>query len=218
MIRLFKVLAPAALLAVAGCAAPFQAQVSRFQQLPAPQGQTFAVIADNPRLDGSLEFAQYANTVAQRLAGYGYTRAVTPGGANLIVHLNYMVDKGRDRLRTVPGFGPRFGYAYGWGPYRPYWGFGRRAWVYGYNDPFLYGSSYDEVESYTVYESALEMKIERKGTRERLFEGTAKALSSDNDLTTLVPNLIEAMFTGFPGNSGQTVKITVAPPEKQGRR
>jgi hypothetical protein len=61
------------------------------------------------------------------------------------------------------------------------------------------------------------MKIERKGSRERVFEGTAKAMSSDNDLTTLVPNLIEAMFTGFPGNSGQTVRITVAPPERQRR-
>ncbi len=225
MIRYFKALAPAALLAVAGCAAPFQAQVSRFQQLPAPQGQTFAVVADNPRLDGSLEFAQYANTVATRLAGYGYTRAVAPGDANLVVRLDYGVDKGRDRLRTVPGFGPgfgagfggRYGYSQGWGPYRPYWGFGRRAWVYGYDDPFLYGSRYDEVESYTIYESQLAMKIERKGSRERVFEGTAKAMSSDNDLTTLVPNLIEAMFTGFPGNSGQTVRITVAPPERPRR-
>jgi hypothetical protein len=26
-----------------------------------------------------------------------------------------------------------------------------------------------------------------------------------------VPNLIEAMFTGFPGNSGETVRITVMP-------
>jgi hypothetical protein len=221
MIRYFKALAPVALLAMAGCAAPFQAQVSRFQQLPAPQGQTFAVVADNPRLEGGLEFSQYANTVAQRLAGYGYTRAVDPASANLIVRLDYGVDKGRDKLRTVPGFGPsfggRFGYSNGWGPYRPYWGFGRRAWVYGFDDPFLYGSRYDEVESYTVYESQLAMKIERKGTRERVFEGTAKAMSSDNDLTTLVPNLIEAMFTGFPGNSGQTVRITVAPPEKQRR-
>ena len=229
MIRFLKAVAPVALIAVAGCAAPFQAQVSRFQQLPAPQGQTFAVVADNPRLDGSLEFAQYANTVAQRLSGYGYTRAVDPASANLVVRLDYGVDKGRDRLRTVPGFGggfgagfgggygPRFGYANGWGPYRPYWGFGRRAWVYGFDDPFLYGSRYDEVESYTVYESQLAMKIERKEGRERVFEGTAKALSSDNDLTTLVPNLIEAMFTGFPGNSGQTVKITVAPPERARR-
>ena len=229
MNRIFAALAPIALLAVAGCAAPFQAQVSRFQQLPAPQGQTFAVIAENPRLDGSLEFAQYANTVSQRLAGYGYTRAAAPGDANLVVRLDYGVDKGRDRLRTVPGFGggfgaglgggygPRFGYSNGWGPYRPYWGFGRRAWIYGYDDPFLYGSRYDEVESYTVYQSELTMKIERRGSRERVFEGTAKAMSSDNDLTTLVPNLIGAMFTGFPGNSGQTVRITVAPPERQRR-
>ena len=27
----------------------------------------------------------------------------------------------------------------------------------------------------------------------------------------LVPNLVEAMFTGFPGNSGETLHITVAP-------
>ncbi len=217
MTRFLAALTPAVLLAVAGCAAPFQAQVSRFQQLPAPQGQTFAVLAENPRLDGSLEFAQYADTVAQRLAGYGYSRAANPASANLVVRLDYVIDKGREKLRTVPGFGPRFGYAQGWGPYRPYWGYGRRAWVYGYEDPFLYGSRYDEVESYTVYQSELTMKIERKGNRERVFEGTAKAMSSDNDLTTLVPNLIEAMFTGFPGNSGQTVRITVAPPERQRR-
>jgi hypothetical protein len=221
MIHLLKALAPVALLAVAACATPFQAQVSRFQQLPAPQGQTFAVVADNPQLEGGLEFAQYANTVADRLAGYGYVRAATPADANLVVRLDYGVDKGRDRVRSVPGFGAgfggRFGYGYGWGPYRPYWGFGRRAWVYGFDDPFLYGASYDTIESYTVYESSLAMKIERRGTRERVFEGTAKAMSSDNELTTLVPNLIEAMFTGFPGNSGQTVRITVAPPERPRR-
>jgi hypothetical protein len=26
-----------------------------------------------------------------------------------------------------------------------------------------------------------------------------------------VPNLVTAMFTGFPGNSGETVRISVAP-------
>ncbi|MFM6852812.1 MAG: DUF4136 domain-containing protein, partial [Sphingopyxis sp.] len=30
--------------------------------------------------------------------------------------------------------------------------------------------------------------------------------------TRLVPNLIEAIFTGFPGNSGEKLRITVAPP------
>jgi len=30
-----------------------------------------------------------------------------------------------------------------------------------------------------------------------------------------VPNLVEAMFTGFPGNSGETVRISVAPEKKR---
>ena len=44
-----------------------------------------------------------------------------------------------------------------------------------------------------------------------LFEGLAQAQSRNNALPALVPNLVEAMFTGFPGNSGETVRITVAP-------
>ena len=34
-------------------------------------------------------------------------------------------------------------------------------------------------------------------------------------LPRLVPNLVEAMFTNFPGQSGEEVKITIAPPEKR---
>jgi len=30
-----------------------------------------------------------------------------------------------------------------------------------------------------------------------------------------VPNLVQAMFTGFPGNSGETVRITVPPPQRR---
>jgi hypothetical protein len=29
-----------------------------------------------------------------------------------------------------------------------------------------------------------------------------------------VPNLVEAMFTNFPGRSGETVRITVPPPAR----
>lgn len=219
MIRALNYLAPLSLLAVAACATPFQAKVSRFQALPAAQGQTFTVQSDNPRLNDSLEFQTYANVVADRLTQVGYTRANSTAAANLIVSLDYNVDRGREKVRSVPGSGfNRFGYAgYGWGPWgRPYYGWGRRSFVYGFHSPFLF-DDYNEVESYTVYASQLEMRIARRGTNERVFEGRAQAQSTDDDLTTLVPNLIEAMFTGFPGNSGETVKITVAPPSK-GRR
>ena len=73
----------------------------------------------------------------------------------------------------------------------------------------------DDVESYTVFTSELDLKIERNGNGERVFEGKAQAQSLNDTLTYLVPNLVEAMFTGFPGNSGETIKITVPPPPKR---
>ena len=54
------------------CATGFQADVSRFQaQLPAPQGQTFAVVADDPSLAGGIEFGQYAELVSGEMARLG---------------------------------------------------------------------------------------------------------------------------------------------------
>jgi hypothetical protein len=213
-LRLMIVAAP--LLLVAGCATPFKAQVNRFQAMPAPQGQSFAVVSADPKREGSLEFSQYAGLVAQRLSSFGYQPAASTAAANLIVKLDYGVDAGKERIRTVPASG--FGYGFGnWGPYDRFGyygprGYARSGFIYGFNDPFLFGGG-SEIESYTVFTSDLDLTIEKKGG-ERVFEGKAKAMSRDDNLTRLVPNLVEAMFTGFPGNSGETVKITVAPPGK----
>ena len=49
-------LAPIALLALGACATPFNADVSRFQELPAPQGQTFVIKAADPDIAGGIEF------------------------------------------------------------------------------------------------------------------------------------------------------------------
>ena len=84
-------------------------------------------------------------------------------------------------------------------------------WGYGWHDPFFDGG----YESYTIYTSGIDLKIDRKADGARLFEGKAEAVSTSNRLQYLVPNLVEAMFTGFPGNSGETMRITVAPEKKQ---
>lgn len=218
-----RFVAPLTLVALSACApAPFKAQVARFQAMPAPQGQSYFVKADNPKLSGSLEFAQYADLVGKKLSALGYQPAANPDAASLIVNFDYGVDKGKEKIRSVPGYGygydPFFGP--GFGPYHfasayPFYSpYGRRGFIYGFNDPFLFGSGFDQVESYTVYTSNISMVINRKTDGQRVFEGSAKAVSSDDNLTYLVPNLVEAIFTGFPGNSGETVKITVAPPPK----
>lgn len=205
------------LMALAACATPFKADVSRFQsQLPAPTGQSFAVVSDNPKLAGGLEFSQYASLVSDRMAKLGYTPVDDPAKATMVVRFDYGVDSGRERVRST-GFSrsPFWNPWYGYGPYgfygRSRMGFGWGGpWRYGWYDPFFD----DDIQSYTIYTSGISLKIDRTADGQRLFEGKAEAASSSNRLQYLVPNLVEAMFTNFPGNSGETVRITVAPEKK----
>jgi len=208
---------------LAGCATPFKANVSRYSAaLPAPQGQTYVVVADDKALQGGLEFAQYANLVSAKMQGLGYVPASNPATADMVVRFDYGVDKGRTQVRSTgfsdpfynPWYGSRFGY-FG----SPYYGgyYGRHAafrpygaWGYGWYDPW-----FDQgIESYTVYTSGVSLKIDRRDGQ-RLFEGRAEAASTSNRLPYLVPNLVEAMFTDFPGHNGETVRISVAPEKKK---
>jgi hypothetical protein len=205
--------APAlALMALSGCASSFKADVARFQQLPAPAGQSFTIVADDPRLAGGLEFSHYADLVGQRLTQTGYVAAGDPARADLVVRVSYDVDNGREKVRSTGFASPDPFFYGGWG-WRGRWG---RPWGYGFYDPWLFGpGGYNDISSYTVYTSNLSMKIDRAADNRRLFEGRASAQSLSNKLTYLVPNLIDAMFTGFPGQNGENVKITL-PPEKKG--
>nr|WP_033376543.1 DUF4136 domain-containing protein [Porphyrobacter sp. AAP82] len=186
----------------------FKADVSRFAvPLPAPAGQTFAVVAEDPKLAGGLEFATYANAVAAELTGLGYAKAASPETADMLVRFDYRVDNGRERVRTdfngAAGVGP-------WGRWGG-WGGGFGAWGFGFNDPFFGGP---DVRSYTIYTSGVDVKIDRRADGQRLFEGKAEAVSRSNRLPRLVPNLVDALFTDFPGNSGETVRITIRDDEK----
>ena len=99
---------PVILAGLAACATPFKADVSRFQtQLPAPQGETYFVVADDPALAGGLEFAQYADLVEAQMSSLGYAQAASPEDASLLVRFDYEVDKGRERVRST-GFSDPF--------------------------------------------------------------------------------------------------------------
>jgi hypothetical protein len=224
--KLLTLAAPAALLALGGCATGLPTQVSRYQAMPAPAGQTFVIQAADPEDRGGLEFSRYAELVRRHMVTQGYSEAGSPEQASLIVSLGYGVDDGRQQVVSRPALGySRFGYdrfGYGGFGYRPYWsrfgGYGRlrSPFYYGWDDPFWYRGGFggDEIDVYTVYTSYLDMDI-RRPDGQAVFEGTARARSRTDELSVLVPNLVEAMFTGFPGNSGETVKITVAPERRR---
>jgi len=195
--KLVVALAPA-LLALAGCATGLPTQVSRFQAMPAPAGQTFTIQAADPHNQGGLEFGQYAAVVRQQLIDEGYREAPAVGTADLLVSLDYGVDNGQTRIRSYPS---AFGHSH--------FGYFGRPYYWGWHDPF-FDSGFDrDIESYTVFTSFVDVDIKRTADGQSVFEGTAKARSRVDELPMLVPSLVEALFTGFPGNSGETVRITV---------
>lgn len=215
---------------LSACATGFPARVSRYQAMPAPQGQSFFVVASDPRLQNTLEFNRYAGQVAQAMQAQGYQPATSPQAATMIVNMAYGVDEGtrevyRDPFYSRGGYGglyggySPFGYGspYGYGRFgRPYYSrygyYGARSpFYYGWDDPFWYGG----VNDYVVYKSYLDLDIRRRADNVQLFDGKAQARSGNDNLGTIVPNLIEAMFTGFPGRSGESVRITVPPPARR---
>lgn len=186
--------------------------------MPAPAGQSFFVVPANGQPAG-LEFSRYAAFVSQAMQAQGYAAAPSAQAATMLVHVNYGVDQGTTEYRSDPFYhnrgyyGPYYGGLYGsWGRPLYYSRYGRRysPFYYGWDDPFY--SPFDGgFDSYEVFKSFLDLNIVRRVDNAPLFEGHARARSSNDNLGTLVPNLVEAMFTGFPGRNGETVKITVAP-------
>jgi hypothetical protein len=218
--KLLTLAAPAALLALGGCATGFPAQVSRYQAMPAPAGESFVIQPAQAADRGGLEFSRYADLVRRHLTALGYSEAASPGAASLVVSVDYGVDNGKQQVVDWgPSYG-RFGFGagFGFGPRWSRWGLGgryRSPFYWGWDDPFFFGS---DIDVDTVYTSFLDLDIKRTADGRSVFEGTAKARSRSDDLRVLVPNLVEAMFTGFPGNNGEQVRITVAPERQQRRR
>lgn len=207
--RFIAVGAVLVLLVLSGCAIGLPASVTRFQAMPAPAGQSFFVEPAEPARQGGLEFGLYAALVRQQLVARGYREAASPQDAAFVVTLDYGVDNGRivprraAGLQGVAGSGYRpeharlANFAYGYPVHQ------------GWNDPSWFG---DRLDGQTLYASFVELGIRRSGDGRSLFEGSARARSRTGDLQALVPSLVIALFTGFPGNNGETVRITVPPP------
>ena len=47
-----------------------------------------------------------------------------------------------------------------------------------------------------------------------LFEGRVESVGKDNRLADVMPYLVQAMFTDFPGTSGVTKQVTINEPSK----
>lgn len=201
-----------ACLTLAACASTFRSDVARFHRLnEVPQTATFVVVpSDDSKQTSSLEFQQYAGLVRRELTKFGYRPASAGNAAELIVEMDYGVSKGEQVVRSRPTVFYGF-YGHSSPFYTGYW---YRGALYG-DYPFGYRDVYTE----TMYNRTLKMVIVRSANagREVMFEGEVVSIGRDRRLPEIMPYLVQAMFTNFPGESGVTKEVVITLPDRDGR-
>lgn len=208
---------------LASCTQSIRSNVSRFHQLPQPNGEKIAIVPMDPSYNGSLEFANYAALVGNELGRFGYSPA-NGEEPDLIVELEFGVDDGQRITRVSPSMT-------GFGYYGGYYGRYYRPW-YGYYSPYYYRSAFyhsgywgdpfghyplgmsPSVRTYTNYTRYLKMVIKpNKEGSLNLYEGEVKSTGRNNKLHEVMPYMVQAFFTNFPGESGASERVSVEIPE-----
>jgi hypothetical protein len=201
---------PLSLLLLTGCAARIQSDVTTFHTDVMPAGETIRVVPADPDKIGSLEFQTYASRIGDELRKMGYTPvSETDVVTDLLAEVDYAVEEGQPQIYT-DNSDAFVRYHFGFGMYRsPFYFGGRR----GFYDPFYYDPFWDAPQVYSepTYNRTLEMNIVNNdgGDLERVFEGRVESNGTESALPEVMPYLITAMFTNFPGESGKTKLVTI---------
>lgn len=179
---------------LASCAARMKSDVVTFHKGPMPQGETIRVEPVSDLRSGSLEFEHYAQAVRTNLRNVGYVPVKSGQPAQLVAKIDYSVSDAQTQVRSNSNGYVRYHFSYG-----------------HFRDPFYYGFYNDwpqEIYSYTVYKRTLLMNIMRV-EGEVIYEGRVQSVGRENEIAEIMPYLITAMFTHFPGESGVTKIVTV---------
>jgi hypothetical protein len=189
-------------LLLAGCAAPrIENDVTTFHDEIMPAGESIRVMPADPANVNSLEFQTYANRISEELRKAGYTPVSEPDVVtDLIAEIDYSVAVSHSEInRSRTGVSVGVGYGFGrW--YNP-WNIGVSAPIFG-RESRPYGIP--------IYQRSLELNIvEAEDSTQRLFEGRVVSDGSEGALNVVMPYLITAMFTDFPGESGTTKVVEI---------
>lgn len=182
-------------LALAGCATTPPVEVTRFHLgTPVPRG-TIAVVPFTTTGPASLEYKTYAAAVETQLLKLGYTVAPDGEDAQLVASVNF--------LRTSRGMideGPPITLGLGVGSFGRHVGGGGSA-----------GIGIGKHRRKELIVSELSVRISDRASGTALWEGRAQldgAVGSEGaDTNANATKLATALFKGFPGESGKTIKV-----------
>jgi hypothetical protein len=174
---------------VAACMGGVETTLTPFHTFPdaaAPQGKTFIMLPSASQ-EGSLQWAQYSNMVAQKLESKGLRRVDNARTADYAVALYYGIDGGRTEVSSYPTYGQT-------SPGVTSTGYVGSRPVSIYTPP-TYGYTGTSTSSNTVYGRAIRINI-------MVYEATGKSEGTSGDINAVLPSIIDAMFIDWPGKSG----------------
>lgn len=192
------VLCLAGVILLAGCAQKFTADVTRFHELTAPGGETFAIVP-NADQEGGLAFQEYATLVRAELDRLGFRPAASRDMADYIVRMEYSAMTGRE---VQEGGGSRVNVGVGVG------GGGRSSTSVGVGANIGLGGGSERA---SVIIRSLSLTMTRREDDQRVFEGHVVSEGRSRNLSDVMPYLVQAMFTDFPGESGTTRTVEITP-------
>lgn len=171
-----------------------------------PRG-TISVVASDVGVNNSLEWAAYKNKFEAKFADNGYIIEQDPNNARFIALVAYGIDNGETAIVTTPIYGQ-----IGGGTTTTTGTAGNVSYTStSYTMP-IYGVVGTSTNSQTEYTRAIALDIiEADSIKEALpnkvYEGRAKSIGTCSVIVEVFDEMLEAMFTDFPGENGRNRKI-----------
>lgn len=177
-----------------------------------PEG-VIVVMAGDPELSGSLEFAHYKKRFEAQLAANGYSVTQDIGEADYAAFVTFGIDDGNTRTVSTPiigqtGGGTTYtsGTVYGTGGMATYSGS-------SYTMP-SYGVVGVAAGTQTTYKRAVAIDIVdapslKSGTPGTVYEGRITSEGTCNVINEVFDEMLQGLFTNWPGESGKNRNLRV---------
>ena len=208
---LFAALLAIAALLLSGCAATVRSEVSAINKLPPDLKDKRFFIARHKDQEGSLEFEHYAGLVDYELQAKGL-RPAPAADADLLVFFRYAFEQ-RTELVPTPVWGTT---AYLGGGSTVVVN-GRMVFVPTYATP-VYGVTGTVAIPATINRRNFNLDVvDKSSTQEKpnkLYEAAVFSEGYSGTLLQVVPTMIKALFTQWPGPPTRTETVDLPLPRK----
>ena len=214
--RFLKIITFLMVAIVTGCATSTPVVVTNntafYVDTYSPKG-SITVVSGEADVNNSLEFAAYKKKFELKLSTAGYNIEKDSNKADYIALVAYGIDNGNSSAITTPIFGQTgggttysSGTVSGTGGSVNYSGSSYTMPTYG-----VVGSSTGSVTTYSraIALDIVEASSFKEGSPTKVYEGRAKSRGTCSVFAEVFDEILEAMFSDFPGENGRNSKHTI---------